>query len=465
MTKTVLIFKLLLIICFFQLFVSCSIFVINTNNNNTFYIDPYNINDNYQDGTTDHPFDSWDKIGNNNLWGKGSTFLQKRCTIYKKPLFLIGLANGSSDNPILIGAYGKGARPKIIANGLYAISIRDCSNWVIQDFDLGGASSQILQIYAQNDNVENIKIINCHINGASLEKKSGRHCVHVRNRKGKNDRYHITNIEISYCLIENAGGIDLNCDGINLSGIKSNAFIHHNIIRNNSGNGIDVGGGSNHIIEYNKLLNNAGSKAHESLYPLINVTIRNNLLIQNKSLYSSSFGLSLQDSFNGKLYNNTVYLNSRGNGALILSSPVNPEAFSNNIIINNIFFGSEKGKATIRIQPELTKRIENYGNIMDNNIISNNDKEYYIIIHNKTDKKNDVRIKNNNKEYWEKKHPDDILVNSCFTDPENNDFTISSNSKAFGMKPKINLIDYDNIHQIGANIDEINKINFGIDSQ
>jgi len=455
------IIKVAFFVLLFLLNNSCKTFVSKIRSNNgVFYIDPENFNDRYQNGSIDHPFDSWIKITNNDLWSKGTVFLQKCGTVYRKSLFLIGLANGFPDNPIIIGAYGKGVRPKIIANGLYAISIRDCKNWIIRDFDLSGATSQVLQIYAQNDDVENVKILNCHINGSTLEKKSGKHCVQARNKNGINDLYHINNIEIAYNLIENAGDTNLNSDGIYLGAVKSNAYIHHNIIQNNSGNGIDIAGGSNHIAEFNKLINNAGSKAHGQQYPLISVVIRNNLIVQHKSIYYNSFGLSLQDSFNGKLYNNTVYLNNLGTGAFILCSFINPKAFTGNIIINNIFYGSSKGRAAVRILPELVDRFEKYNNIFDNNIISNQRNSNYIIIHMKQEKENSFYINKENIDNWMNKHKGDLLVDFCFTNPEKDDFTLDKKVIALGVKPRKDLVGSYDIKHMGADLNEINKINF-----
>lgn len=426
---------------------------------NVYHIDPSCPEDNFQDGSIAHPFRSWVEITKRHLWKSNAKYLQKCGTVYKKTLFLTGLVNGTSKHPIIISSYGSGRRPMIIANGLYAISIRDCSHWVIQNFDLSGASSNTLQIYAQKDNMENIKILNCHIDGASLNKETGRHCVQLRNKKGAQDNYHINNIEIAYNLIENAGDTNLNCDGIYLGAVKSNALIHHNIIRNNSGNGIDIAGGTDHIAAYNKLVNNAGTKAHGQSYPLNNVTIKYNLVIQHTSLYTSSFGLSLQDSFNGKLYNNTVYLNNRGIGAFILSSPVNPSAFSNNIIINNIFYGSQKGTGTLRVLPELIDRIDNYGNIMDNNIISNQSKAYYIIEHKKPGRENNFRIRENAQQ-WVIKHPHDILTDICFTNPQKNDFTIDKKSMAFGMQPRKDIVSDQDMNQMGAPLSQVDQIVF-----
>lgn len=68
------------------------------------------------------------------------------------------------------------------------------------------------------------------------------HCIQFRNELGKLDSTHIIDVEIVCSVIKNAGEKDLNNDGINLTAVLSDVHIHHNIIMNNSGNGIDVGG-------------------------------------------------------------------------------------------------------------------------------------------------------------------------------------------------------------------------------
>jgi hypothetical protein len=311
------------------------------------------------------------------LWEEGAKYLQKCNTVSNDVLYLHNINFGSKKLPITIGAYGKGKKPKISVSGQYAISIRDSRNLIVKDFILEGASFRTIFILADKSDVYNIKIFNCKIDGQSLKKVSGMHCIQAR--KSKRSDHCVYNIEIANNLIENAGDTNLNCDGINLS-VKHNAYIHHNFIQNNSGNGIDLAGGLNHIIEFNKCLNNAGTKAHGQQYDLENVIIRNNYFVQFSSKNYNSFGVSIQDSKNGKLINNTVLLYNIGMGALILSSPNNSAMFSKNLIKNNLFYGSRKGSATIRIFPELYEKSMDEIKLIDN-VIACSPKSYFVFYH------------------------------------------------------------------------------------
>jgi hypothetical protein len=355
----------------------------------TVYIDPSISDDAFQNGSKLNPFQSWLDIDKHDLWKTGYRYLQKRGTEYRHTLWLHNKVNGSMESPIFIGAYGEGEKPIINSNGQYAISLRDCNNWIIQDFELKGAKYQTLFLYADKADVYNIKVLHCFIDGSSLQKKSGHHCIHIRNELRSIDSNHVYNIELAYNTVQNAGDKDLNSDGINLTAVKSHAYIHHNYISNNSGNGIDIAGGNCHIIEYNKCINNSGSKAHGQAYRLTNILIDNNIIVQYRVEYLASFGLSLQDSYKGVLRNNTVYLNNLGMGALILSSPNHPEDFKNNSINSNVFYGSRRKAACVRIFPEIAQHFIENNNIISNNIISNNKKAHLMFIQN-TDKSKDI---------------------------------------------------------------------------
>lgn len=440
---------------------SCRVWKSSAGEGVVYFIDPSVSSNAFKDGSQSHPFSSWNDISKNNLWKPGGMYLQKCGTVFNGSLIFHGLVSGTPDQPVIIGAYGKGERPKIVSSGRYTLSLRDCSFWQIQDLDFSGAINKIVLVYAQNEDVHDIKISNCHIDGSSLIKKSGFHCVQIKNEKGINDIHHIYNIEISNNLIENAGGENLNCDGLNLT-IQSNGHILHNIIQNNSGNGIDLAGGLGHIVENNKLLNNAGTKAHGPSYPLVNVVVRYNLIFQQNASNYNAFGFSLQDSHGGLFYNNTVYLNDHGMGALILKSPNNPDVYSSNVIVNNVFYGSRRGAATLRVTKEMTEIYDKKGNIINNNIIGKTKGSHFVAIHMDGDKRNNKYIDDDNKSKWILKHPQDVFENPEKVDPENCTIRYSKNGNANKLKASSLMVKDQEAFpgSVGANILELNKIKF-----
>ncbi|MEZ5194834.1 MAG: hypothetical protein R2764_00065, partial [Bacteroidales bacterium] len=84
---------------------------------NVVYIDPTNQGDPGQDGSIDHPWDSWSDVSPQS----NTSYLQKRGTMEVRSSTLMTLSS-SNLHDIYIGAYGTGERPVIHfddANGIY----------------------------------------------------------------------------------------------------------------------------------------------------------------------------------------------------------------------------------------------------------------------------------------------------------------------------------------------------------
>ncbi|GAB4311654.1 MAG: hypothetical protein Kow00127_01700 [Bacteroidales bacterium] len=75
---------------------------------NIVYIDPTNSGDPAEDGTVEHPFDSWGDF----TLAENTTYLQKAGTVYQ----LSGTLNIDNINNVTIGAYGEGPRPVLQSN-------------------------------------------------------------------------------------------------------------------------------------------------------------------------------------------------------------------------------------------------------------------------------------------------------------------------------------------------------------
>ncbi|MEZ5082513.1 MAG: cadherin repeat domain-containing protein [Bacteroidales bacterium] len=132
---------------------------------NTVYINPSNGGDPAEDGSIDHPFDSWADIGFQN----NTTYLQMRGTT------ALGCREIRGYNNIKIGAYGTGENPVVtgIPGATTAIfTFSKAKNYVVEDITLLGhhENAPVAGIYVYGDwnpasttPSENITIRNCEV--------------------------------------------------------------------------------------------------------------------------------------------------------------------------------------------------------------------------------------------------------------------------------------------------------------
>ena len=127
------------------------------------YIDPGNSGDPSQDGTMDHPFDSWSDV----VLANGNSYLQKRGTsaegnfaISNKTNLTIG-AYGSGAKPIITGTPGSVARIVALSNGSHDVTIRDID--FVGDITLANRPTSAIHFAPYSAPVHHINIINCDI--------------------------------------------------------------------------------------------------------------------------------------------------------------------------------------------------------------------------------------------------------------------------------------------------------------
>ena len=121
----------------------------------TFYIDPTNINDPEENGSVEHPYDSWSDV----KWKEGDTYLQKKGTTVNEGKINIYASNVS------LGAYGDGDKP--IINSLasdFAIRAFDKYNLTIRGLRIQ-ANNAISCIYILGPSCDNNVIEYCHLEG------------------------------------------------------------------------------------------------------------------------------------------------------------------------------------------------------------------------------------------------------------------------------------------------------------
>lgn len=128
----------------------------NIKKKKTRYIDPANIHDIAQDGSIEHPYDSWKKIA----WSDGDSILQKKGTVAKEESILLGASN------VFLGSYGTGDLPVIESNtNDYVIRAFEKYNVQIRDLHIK-ADQALSSIYMIGENSKSIQIMNCRFESA-----------------------------------------------------------------------------------------------------------------------------------------------------------------------------------------------------------------------------------------------------------------------------------------------------------
>ncbi|MBN2272727.1 MAG: cadherin domain-containing protein [Bacteroidales bacterium] len=122
-----------------------------------FYIDPNNQNDAAEDGSTAHPFDSWEDIN----WKEGNTYLQKKGTTAH-----VDKINIFSNN-VTLGSYGDAEELPIIISETNTFIIRafEKSNITINNLHFIGENA-VSCIYFIGSSSENNTIEKCNFEGA-----------------------------------------------------------------------------------------------------------------------------------------------------------------------------------------------------------------------------------------------------------------------------------------------------------
>ncbi|MCD4791113.1 MAG: hypothetical protein K8R37_14050, partial [Bacteroidales bacterium] len=133
---------------------------------NVVHIDPTNQGDPLEDGSFDHPFDSWSDI----IFVNNTTYLQKRGTISYSSSYI---DINSKDN-ITMSAYGEGVSPEIIySGGGNLVAIGRSSHCTIENLKLTGDLDNTTSLVAISGHwssgggvANNNTVINCELSYA-----------------------------------------------------------------------------------------------------------------------------------------------------------------------------------------------------------------------------------------------------------------------------------------------------------
>jgi len=189
----------------------------------TFYIDPTNINDQSEDGSVDHPYDSWSDI----TWKEGNKYLQKKGTTANESKINIYASN------VTLGSYGEGDKPVI--NSLssdFAFRAFEKYNLTIQDLKIL-ANDAISCIYILGPSCDNNVIVNCHLDGAD----NGIRIIEGKTVIVKYNTFS-NNIDAIYSYAETTkvyyNIFNGNGTGININSYLSSTEVYNNVFYNNS---------------------------------------------------------------------------------------------------------------------------------------------------------------------------------------------------------------------------------------
>jgi hypothetical protein len=134
-----------------------SIMVTFIGKSKTVHINPKNIADPEEDGSLDHPYDSWLDIS----WEPGNEYLQKKGTSAVVDKIVIGADN------VLLGAYGEGELPVIYSEtNAYLIVGFERKSITINNLHLQGPNA-VSCLYFLGNTSDNIVVDHCKLEGVS----------------------------------------------------------------------------------------------------------------------------------------------------------------------------------------------------------------------------------------------------------------------------------------------------------
>ncbi|MEI6750530.1 MAG: cadherin repeat domain-containing protein, partial [Bacteroidota bacterium] len=304
------------------------------------YIDPSQPNNQAENGSLEHPYNSWTDV----TFLDGYTYFQKRGTTYT------GTSNITiyAKNAITIDAYSIGSLPVIQNNSTNAkiIDFTSSKNCTIRNIELKSAGNALCCIYISGNLSSEIRIENCNLHDAqygirSILKGIGLHIVNSTISKIGLDGIYAANfqsIEIGNCNIydvnfkwfQNPSALEATGDCIELNSTSGTVNIHHNTLSHSStGNmaALSISGGSySGLIEGNTIVGNrlAGNECLRLNSSNKTIVVRYNTI---------SDGLC---GINTNISTSTIYYNQFNNNTVAIKIQKNKPAD----IKNNTFFGN-----------------------------------------------------------------------------------------------------------------------------
>lgn len=371
------------------------------------HIDPTNIGDIQADGSTEHPYSSFNDV----TWHDDSVYVLKRGTVLKSTQIVINASN------VTIATYGNGDRPLILCTdnsseqgNRYALisEWNGINNIIIRDLEITAPEANSCIRFLSN--CYNMQVINCKLHDSYWGLRSiSNNKLYVYNTEVYNtndDGMYIldnTEIEISHCYVHHVNlnwkppstpESDAPGDGIQFSDCN-HWWVHHNVIdRSGSGNKFCfISNNENQndgIVEYNSFTGPEFSGACVYFHNGSNIIVRYNYFLAPSisPVYSHASG--------NLIYGNIFY---KVSGPVLASKDAK--------VFNNIFY-----RMPLCIQGDKIEAV--------NNVFDSEEGSYIFHVDNLSGSNNlfvtgEPTEGSFNGEPW-------------FIDPENGDFHISSNS-------------------------------------
>lgn len=423
----------------------------------TYYIDPSYSGSN-QNGSQSNPFNSWSKVSINS----GNTYLQKSGTSASS-----GQIAFTGKSNITFGAYGSGAKPKIITsgsgNGVFYIT--NSYNIKIKDIEITSSGNWNAGVIIQGNGSSNNLIQNCWIHKMAwgiriLTSAPGTKILNSKINDILDDgifAQDVATIEIGYCNI-----FDINKkylvntsesyaagDGIQLNSTNNLNFnIHHNTIDHSSmGNKFCFyvwGGNYTGVLEYNTFIGNIAKQSNGAFFN----STSNTITVRYNTFKNGYYGFITYASLI-EVYYNRFITNKVG----ILVNPGHALNSRNNLFYNNSKYGissSYNTNVTLRnnifnLAASPAKAFYFMGNITSNNNIFNTQYSGFI---------NGYASLN----AWKNASGNDInsvVGNPSFVNAGNGDFHVQSGSTAINRGQNVSLSRdyYGNVVPLNGNPD------------
>lgn len=216
----------------------------------------------------------------------GDAILLKRGMVFSGMLAPNG--NGAEGNPIRVGAFGDGDRPRIDAKGIHlaGVLLKDPSFWEVGDLEITNTNGkdedqgELFGIYVLASGSEgvyrHVYINNCHVhdvNGMVAGKKRGGIHVHVKNLK--KTVFH--DLRITNNRVENIGGVGIgntsSCGGVKLQTngeeidyLWTKVYVAGNHVDTTGRNNVIARSSKDAIYEHNVLANSSRRDTGHSIF-------------------------------------------------------------------------------------------------------------------------------------------------------------------------------------------------------
>lgn len=351
---------------------------------NKYYVDPQNGNDNQEGTSVKRPWKTLQKV-NAQVFKPGDQLLFKRGGKWQGQLVPQG--SGTQENPIVFGAYGKGALPVIAAEGKFtdAVLIKNISHVAVEFLDISNLDAGVkeqktgptgIRILSEDiGTISNIRLSNLFVHDINGDNKKGSKEGHgifwdCQGPKASN----IENLLIENCRLERVDRNGIRGNGT--FGFRNNWFPNRNLtirgctISDIGGDGIVIKAFDGALVEHNKLFyirtrakdNAVGIWPHSSDNTIIQ--FNEVAYTQNDDRSNDGQSFDIDGNCNHTIIQNNYSHDNEGGFMLVISDAINIKSrmTKNSIIRDNLSINDGNNR----------KRLFNFAMASDSTLVSGN---------------------------------------------------------------------------------------------